>query len=486
MTCFMGRNKEIMSSERQKLKRVLSRTDILALAFGTMIGWVWMMHAGEWVKNAGVIGAIAAFLIGGTMCIFVGMTYAELTSAFPLAGGELVFSFRGLGYFWSWVTGWAISFAYIGVAAWEGIAISTAVDYLFRLPKEAYLWTIGGYEVYFTWSAVGIAAAVILTALNLFGVKPAAVFQIMGTLAMVITGIIFISGGLAFGNPFYAAPAFTDHVGMKAVLLITPSMYIGFDVISKSAEEINMPLKDAGKVLILSIVLACLWYIMMIAGIALSAPPELRESAPVPVADSISYAFKTPIFGKIMILGGICGIITSWNGFIVGASRVLFAMGRARMLPRIFGAVHPKHQTPMASTILVGIFCCMAPLLGQKALVWFIDVAAFGTVIAYLLVSISFIMIRRKEPELKRPFSVKNWKLIGTGAIATSVFFLILFAPISPNALNWPEWAIISAWIAIGIIFAAWPGVSFSGISRQERELLMFGDEYSREAIRDK
>lgn len=467
---------------RQKLKRVLSRSDVMALSFGTMIGWGWIMLPGQWIHDAGFAGAIISFLIGGAMCIFVGLTYAELTTALPIAGGELAFAYRGLGYFWAWVAGWAITFAYVGVAAWEGIALSTAIDYLFVIPKIGYLWTLAGYDVYISWAAIGICGAIIITVLNVVGVKPAAVFQITGTLGLVMSGIIFISGGVAFGNSDYVGPLFTSAAGMGAVLLMTPSMFVGFDVIPQSTEEINIPLLDIAKVLIASIILACSWYILMIVGIGFSQSPGIREIAAVPVADAATFAFKAPIVGKIMILGGMCGIMTSWNGFIVGASRILFAMGRAKMLPGIFATIHPKYQTPTVALGIVGIICCLSPLLGKNALVWLINSAALGTVTSYLLVALAFMNIRKKEPNLARPFKVKRWKPVGLIAVASSVFFLVLFTPIGSNTLKWPhEWGLIIGWAAIGLILGLRSVISNRGISKREIELLVFGEEYSRD-----
>ncbi|MEG2199070.1 MAG: amino acid permease, partial [Anaerovorax sp.] len=118
------------SGERQVLKRSLNMGDVLALAFGTMIGWGWIMLAGQWVAEGGVWGAVLAFALGAIMCIFVGICYAELTPMLPLAGGELVFSYRGLGYNASYITGWFICLAYIGVACREGPALAAAIQYL--------------------------------------------------------------------------------------------------------------------------------------------------------------------------------------------------------------------------------------------------------------------------------------------------------------------------------------------------------------------
>ena len=101
-------------------------------------------------------------------------------------------------------------------------------------------------------------------------------------------------------------------------------------------------------------------------------------------------AYGDDFFGSILVLGGMLGILTSWNGFFMGATRLLFAMGRAKMLPAVFGVVHPKYRTPWAATLLVGIVCIAAPLLGQNALLWFVDISSFCAVFAYCCVSVSY------------------------------------------------------------------------------------------------
>lgn len=472
-----------MKNERQSLKRVLGRVEVFALSMGTMVGWGWVMLSVQWIDSAGVWGAILAFLIAGAMCILVGLTYAELTSTFPLAGGELAFSYRGMGYLGSWITGWMISFAYIGVAAWEGIAISTAFEYLVSPVKAGFLWTIAGYSVYFSWAVVGMAGAIVLTLLNLIGVKPVAVFQMLVVLMMLVIGVLFILGGFAFGDVKNLTPSFTDVRGIEVVLLMAPSMYIGFDMVAKSAEEIIMPLKDIAKVLTLSIVAATIWYILTILATGLCAPADFRATALVPAADSAAYAFGSPAMGKVLIVGGICCIISSWNGFIVGASRILFAMGRAKMLPEIFGWVHPKYQTPMASILFVGLICMLSPLLGKNALVWLVHTASFGTVATYLMISLSFLRIRKKEPDLHRRYKVKYGRVIGTAAMFSSGFLLFWYTPFSPGMLNWShEWGLVLGWICLGIAL-----LSFSegrqSITSRERELLIFGEEYARETV---
>ena len=97
-----------MSGETPRFVRVLARKDVLALAFGAMIGWGWIVMTGTWITSAGSLGAVSAFLIGGVAIVLVGLTYAELAAAMPQAGGEHVYSYRGLGHLASFVCTWAI------------------------------------------------------------------------------------------------------------------------------------------------------------------------------------------------------------------------------------------------------------------------------------------------------------------------------------------------------------------------------------------
>lgn len=476
----MSTNKE-KNKDMHRLKRVLGRTDVLTLAFGTMVGWGWVMLSGQWIMEAGILGSLIAFAAGAVLCILVGLTYAELTAALPLAGGEMVFAYRAIGGRFAWLVGWAISLVYIGVAAWEGIAIATAIDYILPLPKVGFLWSIGGYPVFISWSILGMAGALVLVFLNYFGIRPAAIFQVMVTSAMFLVGLIFALGGISFGRPEFVSPVFTGGKGILVVLLIVPSMFVGFDVIPQSAEEMNLPLGQISKMFMISIIMAATWYFMVIIGMGFSAPPEVRNGGIVPAADAMAYCYGSPLFGKIMILGGICGIMTSWNGFMVGSTRIIYAMGRAKMLPPFFAKLHPKHKTPVGAIIFVGAICTLAPLLGKNALIWFVNASAFGSVLSYLMVAVAFLVLRKKEPDLNRPFKVKYGRTVGIFVVVVSLVFLSLYIPRGLMDYVWTsEWIMIVVWILLGVILMIWNSLSYGVISSKDRELLIFGEEYSR------
>ena len=120
-----------------------------------MIGWSWVALTGVWITDAGTLGAIAAFAVGGGALILVGLTYAELASAMPEVGGEHVYSYRALGRTASFVCTWAILLGYVSVVAFEAVALPTVLDYIFPGFSRGYLWTVAGWDVN-AWSPSGL------------------------------------------------------------------------------------------------------------------------------------------------------------------------------------------------------------------------------------------------------------------------------------------------------------------------------------------
>ena len=110
-----------------------------------------------------------------------------------------------------------------------------------------------------------------------------------------------------------------------------------------------------------------------------------------------------PIWGQIMLIAGVLGILSSWNAFIIGGSRVIYA-SESGMIPKVFASMHPRYQTPHVAILSIGVLCFFAPLFGREILVWLVNAGSFAIVIAYLFVVVSFIALRVKAPEQSRPF----------------------------------------------------------------------------------
>lgn len=418
-----------------------------------MIGWGWVALTGNWVDRGGTIGAVLAFVIGAVLCIFVGLTYCELTPALPYSGGELVFTYKALGYHGAWFSGWMIAFAYIGVAAWEGPALVTAIDYLITIPRYGYLWTIAGFDVYATWLVIPVCVGALLCVINTKGIKISTIFQAVVTTILAVGGIGFAIISGMNGSMENMKPLFTSTNGMFSVVLAVPAMFVGFDVIPQVAEEMNLPLKKIPAAIVASILLAAGWYIMIILASSFAAPNEILGREGLSVVNAVNYAANNPIAGKLIVVTAIMGILSSWNGFIIGATRVLYSMGRAKMLPDFFGKLHKKYHTPGNAIVFIGIITILTPLLGKNSLGWFVDASAFGTVIAYLMVAISFVILRRTCKDLPRPFRVKHGMIVGMIAVMISLFFVSLYLPVGSSSLSGVEWVIVGVWVGSGMLF---------------------------------
>ncbi len=416
--------------KEQKLLKILGNKDVIALAFGAMIGWGWVVTTGLWITEAGSLGAILAFAIGGTLVVFVGLTYAELASALPLAGGEHVYTYKAMGRTASFIATWAIILGYVSVVGFEAVALPTVFEYLIPNYSQGYLYTIAGWDVTITWAGVGILGSVFIAWVNYRGIKLTTAITFILTLLILIAGLMLITGSSVTGNVQNMDPFFEKGIaGLLTVVIMTPFMFVGFDVIPQAAEEINLPQKRIGQLLIFSVVLAVVWYIAVIFGVSrVLTPAEINESNLV-TADAMAKAFgDSKMMGNILVLGGIGGILTSWLGFYVGGSRAIYALAR-RMLPKSLGELHPKYNTPHKAIVLIGVLSTAAPLLGRPALVWLVDAGGLGLVVAWLMVAVSFIILRKKAPEMKRPFKLPGGTVIGWIATIMATGIAVLYMP---------------------------------------------------------
>lgn len=418
-----------------------------------MIGWGWVVLTGDWITMAGSLGAILAFGIGGLMVTLIGLTYAELASAMPEVGGEHAYSYRALGAGASFICTWAIVLGYVSVVAFEAVALPTVMEYLLPGFKKIQLWNVGDERVYLSWVLVGSMGAATMTWLNVRGMRASALLQQTVTACILVSGVMLLLGAVNTGAPSNMEPLLsTGSKGVLMVLIMTPFMFVGFDVIPQAAAELNIPFKQIGKLLLASVLLAVIWYVAMISGVALVLPTQQLNGSNLPTAEAMQVAFGSPIAGEFLIIVGIGGIITSWNAFLIGGSRAVYAMALARMLPPFLTKLHPVYKTPVNAILMIGTVSFFAPLFGKNAMTWLVNAGGLGIVLAYALVAISFLVLRKREPDMPRPFKVPQGSIVGLTAVALSVGMCALYLPGSPAALLWPyEWALILLWSGAGL-----------------------------------
>jgi len=442
-----------MSTQADKTRflRVLGRRDILALAFGAMIGWSWVVLTGAWIGSAGTMGAITAFVIGGVAILLISLIYAELASALPFAGGEHVYSERALGSGASFVCTWGIILGYASVVTFEAVALPTVLDSLIPGLDRVYLWQIAGWDIYLSWVLVGVVGAAIMTALNIVGVRMVALVQSVVVIAILLVGVLLVSGAMVTGDISNMEPLFKDGIsGITLVLVMVPFMFVGFDTIPQVAEEIDLPFRDIGAVLVASVAMAIVWYGLIVLAVGL-----VLDQAAIGSSTAVTAEANARIYGEaggtLLLVAGLAGIITSWNAFILGGSRAIYALANGGLLPKFLGELHPKYHTPKNAILLLGVLSAIGPFFGRPALVWVVNAGGLGIVIAYVMVTWSFLILRKKEPDLERPYKVPYGEFVGILALVLAIGMTLLYLPGSPAALLWPqEWGIIIVWIILG------------------------------------
>ncbi len=441
-----------MSAAPQKLSRTLTSRDTLTLAFGTMIGWGWVVMCGPWLQAGGSLGATLAFVLVGVAILIVALLYGELAAAMPQVGGEHVYSLKALGRFGSFICTWSICMVYVAVAAFESVALGTVVEYLFPGFQYLKLWQVAGHDIYLSSLVVSVGATLLITWINIRGVKISAVVQFAVTLVIVLVGLMLISGTLFEGRPENWQPLMPHgSAGVITVAAMVIFYFTGFDVIPQAAEEINLPPNRMAKLLIVSVVSGLLWYVLIVLAVSYLLDAEALSSASLAAAVATGMAWGV-IGEKLLILGGIAGIITSWNGFVVGGSRALFALAESHMLPDSLTAIHPRHRTPHRCVLLIGVIAMVAPFFGKQVLLWITNAAGFAALMAYLLVAISFVVLRRTHSDMPRPFKLPFGNLFGYLAILVVAVLALAYLPFSPAALAWPfEWLLLLAWFALGL-----------------------------------
>lgn len=446
-----------MAEPTVRFAKVLKTREVITLSFGAMIGWSWVLLTGVWLTGAGTLGTLIAFSIGGFAISLIGLTYAELAAAMPKAGGEHVYTNRALGPNWSFVCTWALLFSYVNVCLFEAVALPTAVEYLLPQIRLGTLWHVLDADVDIGFILIGAVGTAIVTWVNYIGIRTAAFVQTMVTILVVLAGLLLITGAVMNGDAANAEPWIaTPASGILTVLIMVPAMLIGFDVIPQSAEEIDLPPNKIGRLLVISVCCAVVWYICISAAVGFAIPAADMSSMQMATADAATMLWRDfgaqgAWAGTILVLGGVGGILTSWNAFIIGASRVLFALAESGFVPAAFARLHPKYKTPYVGILAIGALSMFAPLFGRTILVWLVNSGSFAVTIAFLLVAVSFLVLRKREPDMPRPFRVSYPNLVGYGAVVMSIGLLSAFLPWSESALAWPdEWLTIVVWSVLG------------------------------------
>ena len=377
-----------------------------------------------------------------------------------------MFSYKAFGPTGSFICTWALILSYIGVVCFEAVSLPTIVQYIFPSFSQVQLYTISGSDVYLTGIILASLCTIAIIVINILGIKAASIFQTVLTVTIAAVGIILVAASVINGSPSnlegqtIVGEGFGSIKNVLSVAVVAPFFLFGFDVIPQVAEEINIPLKKIARILLLSIICAVVFYGLVVFAVGYAMNKEdianALGGAGLVTATAMEKVFNSAVMSKVLIIGGLCGVVTSWNSFLIGGSRAIFSRAESKLLPGNFAKLLPQKKTPVNALILIGVLSLAAPFFGRNMLIWISDAASFACCLAYCMVALSFLILRKKEPDLDRPYKVKHYRFVGIMATILSGMMVILYLiPGSGCALTVEEWIIVGGWTVLGVIFYA-------------------------------
>lgn len=453
-------------SEKATLRKTMKPSWVFAMALGAAIGWGAYILPFDWMQKAGLAGTVIGFAIGGLMIAIIGLSYGFVIRALPLTGGGVAFAMAALGRTHAFIAGWALTLGYSCVVALNASAVALVFRVTFpELVMRGALYDVAGWTIYLPEVAICSLFIIVFAWLNSMGAALSGRFQFFAVVIMIVAVVVILGSMVVYyvSERPELAPAFPADVpplaAIATIVAFAPWAYVGFDSIPQLAGEFNFSPRKALGLLLWGISVATLIYIamMLATSIAVGANHSDFEGDAWPPAAAISEVMG-PAGLVLMVVAVSAGVLTGLNGFFTAASRVLFTLGRANLVPRRLGELKGQGRTPRNAILLVCAVCLITPWFGRAALTWVVDMSSTGITVAYFYACFCAWKIARTGyvPGMTKPIEPnKFYELIAlAGCILSVAFMALLFIPGSPGMLGTAPLIALVVWIVLGL--ASW------------------------------
>jgi APA family basic amino acid/polyamine antiporter len=411
------------NSQSSHLVRGLSLWPTTAIVIGDTIGTGVFLVASDMARAVGSPALVlTAWMGGGLVVLFGAFCYAELGAAFPQAGGAYVYLGRGLGPLWGFLFGWMSSFLERPVAM-ATLAAGFVRFLSFLLPVlslSIFTTHLGGYEFSFTMAQpLAALVVVIATAINYFSVQMSGKIQFLLTVVKMATILVIVLGGILFGVKHapqitWLAPHFTWRTVASLLTALVPTMwaYNGFNDLGDLGEEILQPQKNIPRAIILGLLTVVSLYLM--ANIVyFYVLPFASVAASQHVASDVVQTFAGSRGAALLTAAMALSAFGALHVVILTGARVPYAMARDKVFFKFAARIHPSFHTPSGALIFLGVIAALLALTGTFEELYSLFV--FAVWIFFALTAIALLRLRRKEPNLARPYRV--WGYPWTPAI---------------------------------------------------------------------
>jgi len=466
-----------------QLKKTLSALDLTVFGIGVIIGAGIFTLTGRAAHNTAGPAVVLSFVVAAVCCALAAMCYAEFASTVPVSGSAYTFSYAALGEIFAWIIGWdlilecflAASVVAQGWSAYFGVfldQITGKTGSAHVLPNAIANGGNGALEAFHYVDVMAILLVLVLGVLMIIGIKESMRVNMVLVCLKLCIVLFVIFAGIAFINkdnwhPFIPdattvlpsgvsqasgltqpllqwmtgmQPTFYGVGGIFAGAALVFFAYIGFDIVATTAEEAKNPKRDLPIGIIASLVICTVLYCavaLVITGMV--ATPDIAPSAAL--ANAFAYHGKTWM-AIIISAGAVCGLTTVVLTMLIGSTRLIFAMSRDGLFPMGLAKVHHKFRTPYIIGIIVTIVSAL--VAGFTPVGILEEMVNIGTLSAFVMVSISVLVLRKKRPDLPRPFRVPFVPVVPVLAAAICLYLMLNLAV--------ETWMRFLVWLVIGFI----------------------------------
>lgn len=466
-------------------KRVLGLWQLTAIGVGAIIGvGVFVLAGQQAAANAGP-AVVLSFLIAGLGSACAALAYAEFSGMIPVTGSAYTYSYAVLGELVAWIIGWDLLIEYaliVGVVAigWSGY-VQALLEQVLGVHLPA--WAQGAYDPQhpdkggvFNVIAAGVTLLIawMLTVKTEWGARANTIIvtiKVIGVALVIGVGAFYVNP--ANWHPFIPEAITKDgltHYGWGGVLAASSIVFFavfGYDTLTTAAEESSNPQRDLPRAVLLSLAVSMVLYVL-VSLVLTGMVPYQQLAGPAPV-DQAFKALGLHWVRGIISVAAIAGITSVMFAFMLGAARIWFALARDGLLPKWFAKIHPKYGTPARPTIILGVFTALVAgflPIGEVA-----ELVNIGTLAAFIIICGSVLVLRIKQPDLKRGFRTPALWLVAPAGILFSLFLIIGWPWFSSDGfqlLGGLPWITIERfiiWMALGLIIYFGYGIRHSKLA---------------------
>ena len=435
------------------LRRSLDSLEYFTFAFGSMVGVGWLVIMDDWLGRGGPGGAMLGFLICGVLLIPIARTYGRLVRDIPDAGAEVAYAEGVFPPFAGFAIGWVMVLAYAIVCPWEAVAIGNLLARVFPAINSGALYTIAGKTIFAPRLIVGLGLTAVIALVNYRGIRQSGRVQDVTTIGLLVCFVVFAALGFVHGDPARVEPLFARPGTLGALLSIllvvqiVPYFMTGFESVSKASEEARPGFdpRHFGRAMTLAVVVGAAFYVLVIGAVAFVFPWRDLVTQHLGTEAAFARAFGSPLIARLILAAAFLSLFKVFNGNFVAATRLLFALGRRRLIHPALGTTHARYGTPAAAIGLMALFTAAGAFLGDALLIPITEVGSLAAGVGWCAACLAFVARQRST---QSPGILLAW--VGTGV--SLVIILMKVIPVVPGSFRPVEWIALGGWCGLGLM----------------------------------